>query len=89
MKKGQMLEILGFLTLVVVIVLSLLLLKFATISQKVEVMEITQESHENEYFNAGANTLIVVTEPATNKTFVETYGTGRLSRNQCVGIRTN
>ncbi|MEA3343406.1 MAG: hypothetical protein U9Q92_04520 [archaeon] len=74
MKKGQMLEILGFLTLVVVIVMSLLVLKFATISQKVEVMELTQESHENEYFNAGANTLIVITEPATNKTFVELMG---------------
>lgn len=74
MKKGQMLEILGFLTMVVVIVMSLLLLKFATTSQKIGVMGLAQESHENEFFNAGANTLIVITEPATNKTFVELIG---------------
>ncbi|MCK5698309.1 MAG: hypothetical protein KAH93_00525 [Candidatus Aenigmarchaeota archaeon] len=74
MKKGQTIEILGFLVLVVVAIISMLALRLVTSDQKAEVMHIAQESHEEKYFNAGANTFIVITEPATNRTFVELIG---------------
>ncbi|MFH1432972.1 MAG: hypothetical protein ABIG84_07195 [archaeon] len=74
MKKGQTIEILGFLALVVVVIISTLGLKLVTVDQKSDVLELAQESQEIESFNSGAKTIMVITEPNTKKTFVELMG---------------
>ncbi len=74
MKKGQTIEILSFLALVVIAVTSILALGLITSGQKTDVRQITQEAHEEEYFKAGANTLNIITEPTTGKTFIELMG---------------
>ncbi len=74
MKKGQTIEILGFLALVVIAVTAILALGLVTSEQKTDVRHIIQESHEEEYFKAGANTLNTITEPKTGKTFIELMG---------------
>lgn len=74
MKKGQTVELLSFLLLVVVVVIVFLTINYLTAGKKVDVMELTQESQDISYFNAGATTFSAITEPATNKTFVELMG---------------
>ena len=74
MKKGQTVELLGFLLLVVVVVIVFLTINYLTAGTKIDVMELTQESQDINYFNAGANTFSAITEPKTNKTFVELIG---------------
>ncbi len=74
MKKGQTIEILGFLALVVIAIVSILALGLVTSGQKADVRQITHEYSEEKYFKAGANTLNTITEPKTGKTFIELMG---------------
>lgn len=74
MRKGQTVELLGFLLLVVVVVIVFLTINYLTAGKKVNVMELTQESQDISYFNSGATTFSAITEPATNKTFIELIG---------------
>lgn len=74
MRKGQTVELLSFLLLVVVVVIVFLTINYLTAGKKVNVMELTQESQDISYFNAGATTFSAITEPATNKTFIELIG---------------
>ncbi|MFH1433080.1 MAG: hypothetical protein ABIG84_07745 [archaeon] len=74
MKKGQTIEILGFLALVVVVIISTLGLKLVTVDQKSDVMQLAQESQELESFNSGVKTTMVMTEPTTSKSFVDLMG---------------
>lgn len=74
MKKGQTVELLGFLLLVVVVVIVFLTINYLTAGKKLDVMELTQESQDISYFNSGANTFSALIEPAANKTFIELIG---------------